>query len=100
MALSELVKNAYDADATVVKVRLVGVTDPQSGHMEIWDDGDGMSLQTLLEAWLEPATEFKRRNGRKQRTARGRYPLGEKGVGRFAVDKLGSRLELVSRLRG
>lgn len=97
MAVSELVKNAYDADATEVIVRLVQVTDPDGGYIEIRDDGCGMSLQTVLNAWLEPATSFKRPGGRKQRTTGGRYLLGEKGVGRFAADKLGAQLELITR---
>jgi signal transduction histidine kinase len=97
MAITELVKNAYDADSTRVTVRLSGVEDPTAGCIEIRDDGSGMSLETVLDAWLEPATSFKRRRGFKERTERGRYPLGEKGVGRFAADKLGAELELVTR---
>src|SRR3712207_7632084 len=50
--------------------------------------------------WLEPATRRKRGGRWKRRTERGRFPLGEKGVGRFATDKLGAELELVSRARG
>lgn len=97
MAITELVKNAYDADADTVTVRLNNLTSPKASTIEVVDDGVGMSLDTLLTSWLEPATSFKRPNGRKRRTARGRYPLGEKGVGRFAADKLGAHLELVSR---
>jgi signal transduction histidine kinase len=97
MAITELVKNAYDADATQVTVRLSRVEDPSTGCIEIQDDGSGMFLETVLDAWLEPATSFKRQRGHKQRTLRGRYPLGEKGVGRFAADKLGAELELVTR---
>ncbi len=96
-AVVELVKNAYDADASAVSIRIVNAAI--EGLIEIRDDGAGMSLETLLNAWLEPATSFKRRGGRKRRTALGRYPLGEKGVGRFAADKLGAELELVSRSR-
>jgi signal transduction histidine kinase len=100
MAVSELVKNAYDADASTVTIRVLDSGTPELARVEIVDDGTGMSLQTLLEAWLEPATSFKRQNGRKRKTELGRYPLGEKGVGRFAADKLGAELELVSRTRG
>src|SRR5215207_8314817 len=71
MAISELVKNAYDADASSVTVRLVSVQDPERGAIEVVDDGVGMTLETLLTAWLEPATSFKRRGGRKQRTPTG-----------------------------
>jgi signal transduction histidine kinase len=97
MAVVELVKNAFDADASTVVVRLHSVQDQERGVIEVVDDGIGMTLDTVLNAWLEPATSFKRRGGRKHRTAAGRYPLGEKGVGRFAADKLGAELELVTR---
>jgi signal transduction histidine kinase len=100
MALVELAKNAYDADAREVVVELHLAGDLETASIEICDDGTGMDLDTLLYAWLEPATEHKRRGRQKLRTALGRYPLGEKGVGRFAVDKLGSEMTLVTRARG
>src|SRR5436305_12747005 len=100
MAMLELVKNAYDADASTAVVSILPFERSTGGSVEIRDDGSGMSLETILGAWLQPATDYKRRGGRKQRTERGRYPLGEKGVGRFAADKLGAELELVSRTYG
>jgi signal transduction histidine kinase len=99
MAIVELVKNAYDADAKQVSVGLYDLDDPQAARIEIRDDGEGMDLDTILHAWLEPATDWKRNGKHKRNTGLGRYPLGEKGVGRFAADKLGSELELVSRAR-
>lgn len=98
MAVVELVKNAYDADASHVQVTLNQITDPLAGQISIRDDGCGMDLFTLLHVWMEPATTHKRKHHRnKQRTPRGRVLLGEKGVGRFAADKLGAELELVTR---
>lgn len=97
MALVELVKNAYDADASRVSVRFLELSDPTSARIELQDDGTGMDLDTLLHRWLEPATDHKRGGAHKQRTRLGRYPLGEKGVGRFAADKIGAELELVTR---
>lgn len=97
MAVVELVKNAYDADASTVVIGLHDATDPDQAMISVRDDGIGMTLDTVLNSWLEPATDHKRRGGRKRRTPRGRYPLGEKGVGRFAADKLGAELELVTR---
>ncbi len=97
MALVELAKNAFDADARKVLITLHLSDNPATAYIEICDDGVGMDLDTLLHAWLEPATEHKRQGGRKRRTALGRYPLGEKGVGRFAADKLGTEMELVTR---
>lgn len=100
MALVELVKNGYDADASHMQISLHGITDPLTGYISIRDDGEGMDLFTLLHIWMEPATTHKRKRHRnKQRTGRGRILLGEKGVGRFAADKLGAELELVTRNR-
>jgi signal transduction histidine kinase len=99
IAIVELVKNAYDADAANVLLNLSRATNPARASIVVRDDGDGMTLDTLFDAWLQPATSWKRPGGRKRRSASGRYPLGEKGVGRFAADKLGATLELVTRAR-
>lgn len=97
MAVVELVKNSYDADASEV---IVAIDSEPGSRIEVRDNGTGMDLDTLLHSWLEPATDHKRRHGRKQRTPLGRYPLGEKGVGRFAAAKLGEELNLVTRCPG
>ncbi len=100
VALVELVKNSYDADATCVVVTISGDIDAsgaivaESGCISVLDDGHGMDEDRMLEAWLEPATVFRRQ--RRSRSG-GRRVLGEKGVGRFAAAKLGDRLELASK---
>lgn len=94
VAITELVKNAHDADATLVTVAFHGVT-AEGGEVIISDDGSGMDLDALLTRWMEPANSWKR--GADRRTRSGRRVLGEKGVGRFAADKLASHLELLSR---
>src|SRR5215207_8287733 len=68
MAVVELVKNAYDADARNVTVELAGTRDPEGATLSVVDDGEGMDLDTVLHSWLEPATNHKRRGGRKRRT--------------------------------
>lgn len=98
VAITELVKNAHDADASSVTIEFKGVTT-DSGEIVIRDDGEGMSLEVLLRHWMEPAGTSKG-GARNRRTRLGRRVLGEKGVGRFAADKLGAHLELVSRGRG
>ncbi|WP_433970415.1 ATP-binding protein [Tunturiibacter gelidiferens] len=91
-------KNAYDADASDVTVVLNGLGSA-SPWITVKDDGEGMSLGTLTNIWLVPGHE----NRELQRLAlkRGpkfrRLPLGEKGVRRFAVHKLGDHIELVTR---
>src|SRR5689334_5577406 len=98
VALTELVKNAHDADATCVTIQFSGVTG-KDGEILVSDDGHGMDLDTLMSRWMQPAGSGKGREGRRF-TTRGRRVLGEEGVGRFAADKLGSHLELVSRPSG
>lgn len=98
VALSELVKNSFDADAGFVLVRVTGpVVDGEipagAGTIEVLDDGTGMDGATLAHTWLEPATPSRRR---KRTSDAGRRVLGEKGVGRFAAAKLAHELDLVS----
>lgn len=95
VAISELVKNAHDADAHSVTISFEGVTG-RDGLICIRDDGHGMDVDTLLGRWMEPAASTKVGKGR-QVTRLGRRVLGEKGVGRFAADKLARHLTIVSR---
>lgn len=97
VAVLELVKNGYDADAGTVLVRFSGRVENAEGRIEIVDDGHGMSLERILEAWSEPATSVKRIM---QFSPAGRRVVGEKGVGRFAAARLGRELELVTRAAG
>lgn len=97
-ALLELVKNAYDADATDVQVHLSGLQNTEMLQIIIRDNGCGMSQEVIEKKWLSPAYSSKKRQKQeRKRTKLGRLPIGEKGVGRFAVQKLGSTLELITR---
>ena len=101
LAVFELVKNAYDADASSVTVSLLDV-DSEDPSIVVVDDGEGMSLKVIQHIWLEPGNDHRQRQRQAGiRTPKfGRLPLGEKGVGRFAVHKLGHRIRLVTRPRG
>lgn len=95
-AVIELVKNAYDADASHV---LVEFRDGEAGQtITIQDNGSGMSLDDLQGKWAWLATENKIRDERSPRLKRRR--LGQKGVGRFAAQKLGHKLILRTRPEG
>jgi hypothetical protein len=98
VAILELVKNSYDADATRVLVRFGEPLEKGKGSVEIIDDGTGMSLETLQSIWLEPATPSKIE--RTVTPGRRRRVLGAKGIGRFASAKLADRLEVVTRQDG
>jgi signal transduction histidine kinase len=93
LAVFELVKNSYDADARNVKVTL----DLRSRTLVVLDDGHGMTLDVVRDKWLDIGTDSKRGAGRVRSPLFGRMPLGEKGVGRLAVQKLGARLQMVTK---
>ena len=98
VAVIELVKNAYDADATRVLVRFQGPLEIGHGTIEVMDNGHGMSLETIQTTWMEPATLFRKRQQRSEKY--GRRVLGEKGIGRFAASRLANTLEVVTRRVG
>jgi signal transduction histidine kinase len=88
VALSELVKNAYDADATKVHIWL----DDEAATLNIKDDGHGMSEEEFRNGWMRIASSHKVKEEVSRKYQR---PLtGSKGVGRFAVRLLGSDLLL------
>ncbi len=97
----ELVKNSYDADAHFVSVRFSGFDEVgQSPVIEIQDDGDGMTLDTILNVWMKPATPYKlnkKKSSYQRFTKLGRLMQGDKGVGRFAIYKLGNLVEIFTR---
>jgi signal transduction histidine kinase len=97
LAVFELIKNAYDGCARRATVTLGGL-DGEDPWIEVRDDGDGMTLETIRDIWLVPGNDH-RKVARHEglRSHCGRLPLGEKGVGRFAVHKLGDRVKLVTR---
>ncbi|HPS20407.1 MAG TPA: ATP-binding protein [Candidatus Omnitrophota bacterium] len=98
VAIIELVKNSYDALAKEATVRFIGPLEKGKGRIEVIDNGNGMSFETIKTAWMEPATVFKA--GKKRITGKKRRILGEKGVGRFAASKLSEKLIMITRPRG
>ena len=104
VAVIELVRNSYDADATLVRLVFDQPENPDSATLEIRDNGHGMSREILLGPWLEPATDHKSEVGDGEtggtESPRGRRRLGSKGVGRFAAQRLGAKLKLRTRAEG
>ena len=101
----ELVKNSYDADAEKVTVKFLNFDNPTNSAkptIEIEDDGHGMDVDTILNVWMKPATPNKlnrKKAGDKRFTEKGRVMQGDKGVGRFAVYKLGDLVEVYSKTK-
>lgn len=104
IALVELIKNSYDADADWVKVTFVNFnekleTTPTS-KIIIEDNGTGMTEEIIRKHWLNPATpekKNKKKNESTTRTKKGRILQGEKGIGRFAMLKLGKEITIYTR---
>ena len=96
LALFELVKNSYDADATKVNITFKNLGSSDISLI-IEDDGIGMDKNVLLNSWLEIGTDFKRGENRKVSEKFKRESLGEKGVGRLAIHKLASDITLETK---
>jgi signal transduction histidine kinase len=93
IAVLELVKNAYDADASEVLVRFHRASQ-QNGSISIEDNGEGMDLADLREKWMVISTDNKARNRLTQ--AKKRVKVGEKGIGRLAMDRLCRRAAITT----
>ena len=99
IALIELVKNSYDADASRADIYMENNEDPNGGYIIIEDDGFGMDLDTIINVWMEPGSDFKTEKflNRVESPRFKRLPIGEKGIGRFGAHKLGNIIEMTTR---
>lgn len=111
VALVELVKNSYDADASWVKIsfnnfeeihdengKLTDIKNTEKSSITIEDDGCGMTRDIIEKHWLNPATPEKaNRKKNNPYTKKGRIIQGEKGIGRFALLKLGKKINITTR---
>jgi signal transduction histidine kinase len=94
-ALLELVKNSYDADASVVSVIGENTGSEQGGSIIVSDDGTGMTLTQFRDGFLRLAGRSKT-SGERRSSRFGRRYTGEKGVGRLATHKLARVIEVDS----
>ncbi|WP_026899238.1 ATP-binding protein [Daejeonella oryzae] len=101
IALLEVIKNSYDACASRVNISLSNLDNKQFGQIVIEDDGFGMDYNLIRGVWLQPGTTFKKNQieDKKFVSPCNRMPLGEKGIGRFGVHKLGEEIELISKTK-
>lgn len=96
-ALFELVKNCYDANSTRVDIIFDNVTlKSHTSKITIADDGTGMSFADIENKWMVVGTASKRGELFSPPPFNRRY-VGEKGIGRFAVDKLGAHLRIKTK---
>lgn len=99
-ALFELVKNSYDSNANVVTIEFIEINPiTNESKIIIRDDGFGMDFSDVKNKWMVIGTSSKRRE-RMTPPPYNRIVSGKKGVGRFAVDKLGAKLILKTKKKG
>lgn len=94
IAVLELVKNSYDAYASKCDVFF----EEKNGKIvsiQITDNGCGMNAETITNVWLVIGTDNKKKILQQEGVKR--YPLGEKGIGRLGVHKLGKKITLISK---
>ncbi|MFG8165282.1 sensor histidine kinase [Pseudomonas aeruginosa] len=99
VAVFELVKNSFDANATVVELFF------EPGRILIIDNGDGMSLDDIKNKWLMVAYSSKKAeeettDGFRQQISSAKHYAGSKGIGRFSSDRLGNELRMQTKPEG
>ncbi len=88
IALAELIKNSYDADATEVTIKFL----PNADRIEIIDNGHGMTFEEFKNFWMRIGTTHKKEKRQSKNLER---PMtGSKGVGRLAVQFLARSLTI------
>lgn len=103
IAILELVKNSFDADAKRVDISFFNLKEnddkfidsysEKTSRLIIKDDGLGMNLDDIKNKWLNIAYSEKKQNARQHN----RMMAGAKGVGRFSCDRLGEFLNLYAK---
>lgn len=94
-ALLELIKNAYDADATRIVVTAVNLDVLDHGRIVVEDNGCGMDETRFVNGFLRIASRYKEEGARRSEHFRRRY-TGSKGIGRLAAHKLAKFMEVHS----
>ncbi|MFG2105998.1 BbrUII/HgiDII family restriction enzyme [Micromonospora chersina] len=93
--LSEVVANAYDADATEVRVTI----DQSSARVIIQDDGEGMTRADINDRYLHVG--YQRRKDNRQLTPKfGRAVMGRKGIGKLSLFSVANTVEVFTAKDG
>lgn len=100
VAVFELVKNSFDANASKVEVIFESNNEPDNSRIIIKDNGKGMNYDDLKNKWLFVAYSAKRlgkeNEDYRDKIKTQRVFAGAKGVGRFSCDRLGRILSLIT----
>ncbi|QVK21761.1 sensor histidine kinase [Mycoplasmatota bacterium] len=98
IALSELIKNAYDAGSKWVEVNFENFGENYEifgdSQITISDTGCGMNKDIIVNHFMNPATSVKKHL---DSNSENRVPQGEKGIGRFSMFKLGNKVNIITK---
>ncbi|WP_188399548.1 ATP-binding protein [Sporomusa sp. GT1] len=99
VALAEVIKNSYDADSQYASIKIDTTVDTPYGKgiIEIIDNGNGMTKSILVQSFMRIATLFKKEQ--KYSPHFHRRNLGEKGLGRLSIQRLGRHTTLTTSPR-
>lgn len=93
-AVSELIKNAYDAEASYVNLVFINAQET-GGTLQIIDDGLGMTREELINGFMRLSSSDKIHNPISPNYKRKK--AGQKGIGRFATQRLGAKLTIITQ---
>ncbi len=96
--ISELVANAWDADATTVKITLDEGEVNESTKIVVEDDGYGMSYDDIQDKYLRVGR--KRRDEEREITPKGRKVMGRKGIGKLSVFGVATDTKIKTVMQG
>lgn len=101
VAIFELVKNSFDAHATKATIIFDNLDTEKNSRIIIIDDGKGMSYDDLIDKWLFVAYSAKKDKTEdteyRDKINQRKFFAGAKGVGRFSCDRLGGKLNLITK---
>lgn len=93
--LTEIISNAWDADANNVEITL----DSDHAQVVIEDDGHGMSKDDIIDKFLKVGYA-RREHGRFQSDKLKRQVMGRKGIGKLAMFSLANKIQIISKKEG
>ena len=96
IAIVELVKNSCDARSRKIKVEFHNLNYDENSKIIIYDNGTGMNRNDIENKWLNIAYSDKANRKVKHKG----FIAGNKGIGRFSCDRLGSKLDMFTRKAG
>lgn len=89
--ISEVIANAWDADATRVEVTI----DTDTNTITVADNGHGMDLNDINNRYL--LVGYRRREKQGRTTPKGRSPMGRKGIGKLSLFSIAKKITVYSR---